>query len=107
VQGTEIVGRDEELQALSSFFGQSALPGALLIQGDPGIGKTTLWDAGVEAAREQSYVVLRASPAEKEATFSYSVVGDLLEHVLDGAPRAPTPSARGRAPPTRVQGAAA
>jgi DNA-binding CsgD family transcriptional regulator len=83
VQGTEIVGRDEELQALSSFFGQSALPGALLIQGDPGIGKTTLWDAGVEAAREQSYVVLRASPAEKEATFSYSVVGDLLEHVLD------------------------
>lgn len=80
---TEIVGRDEELHALSSFLEQSDRPSALLIEGDPGIGKTTLWRAGVEAARELSYVVLRASPAEKEATFSYSVVSDLLGHVLD------------------------
>jgi DNA-binding CsgD family transcriptional regulator len=85
VPGTEIVGRDEELQALSSFFEQSALPGALLIQGDPGIGKTTLWHAGVEAARDLSYIILEASPAEKEATFAYSVVTDLMEHVLDDA----------------------
>jgi DNA-binding CsgD family transcriptional regulator len=95
VPGTEIVGRDKELQALSSFLEQSAYPGALLIQGDPGIGKTTLWRAGVEAARELSYVVLRASPAEKEATFSYSVVSDLLGDVLDEVlPGLPAPQRR-------------
>ena len=79
--GNEIVGRDQELQALSSFFEQSAYPGALLIQGDPGIGKTTLWRSAVAAARELSYEVLRASPAEKESTFAYSVVSDLLADV--------------------------
>jgi len=83
VPGNEIVGRDQELQALSSFFEQSAYPGALLIQGDPGIGKTTLWRAAVAAARELSYEVLRASPAEKESTFAYSVVSDLLADVPD------------------------
>jgi DNA-binding CsgD family transcriptional regulator len=95
VPGTEIVGRDKELQALSSFLEQSAYPGALLVQGDPGIGKTTLWRAGVDAARELSYVVLRASPSEKEATFSYSVVSDLLRDVLDEVlPGLPGPQRR-------------
>jgi len=91
VQGAEIVGRDEELRAISSFLEQTPLSGALLIEGEAGIGKTTLWRAGVEAAGELSHCVLRASPAEKEARFSYSVVGDLLADVLDemlpGLPR--------------------
>ena len=43
MQDTEIVGRDEELRAISSFLEQSAAPGAMLIEGDAGIGKTTLW----------------------------------------------------------------
>jgi hypothetical protein len=80
----EIVGRDDELRAISSFIEESG-PKALLIEGEAGIGKTTLWRAGVEAARDLSYVVLSPSPAEKEATFAYSVAGDLLEHVLDDA----------------------
>lgn len=83
MDGAEIVGRDEELQAISSFLGQSATPCSLLIEGEAGIGKTTLWRAGVEAAHERSYRVLQASPAEKETAFAYSVVSDLLEHVLD------------------------
>ena len=80
----EVVGRDEELAAVVAFLESTAvLPGALLLEGDPGIGKTTLWRAGIEAARELSYGVLRASPAEPEASFAYSVVSDLLEDVLD------------------------
>jgi DNA-binding CsgD family transcriptional regulator len=81
--GNEIVGRDKELQAVSSFLEEGARPGALLIQGDPGIGKTTLWRAAVEAAGELSHEVLRASPAERESTFAYSVVSDLLADVPD------------------------
>ena len=49
---TEIVGRDEELQTISSFLEQSARASALLIEGDAGIGKTTLWRWGVEHAVE-------------------------------------------------------
>ncbi|HEY7421699.1 MAG TPA: AAA family ATPase [Gaiellaceae bacterium] len=92
---TEIVGRDEELQAISSFLDPTPPSGALLIEGEPGIGKTTLWRAGVEASVELSYRVLRASPAEKEATFAYSVVSDLLSDVLDEVlPSLPGPQRR-------------
>ena len=92
---TEIVGRDEELRTISSFVQRTPSSGALLIEGDAGIGKTTLWRAGVEASRELSYCVLRASPAEKEETFSYSVVSDLLADVLgDVLPGLPRPQRR-------------
>lgn len=92
---TEIVGRDEELRTISSFVQRTPPSGALLIEGHAGIGKTTLWRAGVEASRELSYCVLRASPAEKEETFSYSVVSDLLADVLDDVlPGLPRPQRR-------------
>jgi DNA-binding CsgD family transcriptional regulator len=95
VPDTEIVGRDEELRTISSFVQRTPPSGALLIEGDAGIGKTTLWRAGVEASRELSYCVLRASPAEKEETFSYSVVSDLLADVLDDMlPGLPRPQRR-------------
>ena len=84
MQDIEIVGRDEELAAVVAFLESTeALPGALLLDGEAGIGKTTLWGAGVEAARELPYTVLRASPSEKEAVFPYSVVSDLLADLLD------------------------
>jgi DNA-binding CsgD family transcriptional regulator len=90
VNGTEIVGRDAELQTISSFVEHSRPSGVLLIEGEPGIGKTTLWSAGVEAARGRGCAVLLASPAEKETTFSYSVVSDLFadvpNEVLAGLP---------------------
>src|SRR5438067_64357 len=90
----EIIGRDEELGAVERFL-EEPLPAVLLIEGEAGIGKTTLWRAGVAAARKRSYNVLRASPAEKEATFSYSVVSDLLAEVLDEVlPRLPRPQQR-------------
>ena len=92
---TEIVGRDEELRTISLFVQRTPPSGALLIEGDAGIGKTTLWRAGVEASRELSYCVLRASPAEKEETFSYSVLSDLLADVLDDVlPGLPRPQRR-------------
>jgi DNA-binding CsgD family transcriptional regulator len=84
VQDIEIVGRDEELAAVVAFLESTeALPGALLLDGEAGIGKTTLWGAGVEAARELPYTILSASPSEKEAMFPYSVVSDLLADLPD------------------------
>ena len=53
-----------------------------MLEGEPGIGKTTLWQAGVEAARERGCVVLLARPAEAERELSFSGLGDLLEPAL-------------------------
>ena len=51
----EIIGRETELAALQTFLDRSS-DGvrALVLEGDPGVGKSTLWQAGVEAARERS-----------------------------------------------------
>jgi DNA-binding CsgD family transcriptional regulator len=79
-----VVGRDAELRMVEDFLAAvgTADP-ALVIAGEPGIGKTTVWRAGVEQAREHSLRVLVASPAEGEAKLSYGALGDLLGDVLD------------------------
>ena len=57
-----IVGRDEELAVLDSFF-ERPLPTALLIDGEAGIGKTIVWQEGIQRAETRGYRVLRASPS--------------------------------------------
>src|SRR5918911_3131648 len=47
-----VIGRDVELAALREFLSSdSDLPAALVLDGEAGIGKTTLWHAGVELAQ--------------------------------------------------------
>src|SRR5918994_1365103 len=84
--GVEIVGRDEELGALDSFLGRKAAPGpaALVLEGEAGIGKSTLWLAGVDAARERGLRVLSSRPAEVELGLAHAGLGDLLEDTLHG-----------------------
>ena len=58
----EIIGRDEELGAVRAFIlGVGDGPGALVLSGEAGIGKTILWEAGVEEARERFSRVLTGS----------------------------------------------
>ena len=46
----EIIGRHEELRSLRTFLAELPAGGqALLLEGDPGIGKSTLWHEGVQA----------------------------------------------------------
>lgn len=56
---------------------------ALVIVGEPGIGKTTVWQAAVEEARTSSFHVLVANPAEGEAKLAYVALGDLLGGLVD------------------------
>ena len=58
-------------------------PSALVLEGEPGVGKTTLWLAGLERARERGYRVLAARPAEAESALSYSALADLVRGVDD------------------------
>ena len=52
-----------------------------MLEGDAGIGKSTIWQAGVAAARERSLRVLVSRPAETERTLPYVVLGDLFADV--------------------------
>ena len=75
----EIVGRDEELVVLLEFVERPAEGfSALVLSGEAGIGKSTLWLAVVEAARERELRVLTARPAEAELGLSHAALGDLL-----------------------------
>ena len=55
----------------------------LAIEGEPGIGKTTLVSGAVDLARGRGWTVLQARPAEAEAQLSFAVLGDLLGPVFD------------------------
>jgi DNA-binding CsgD family transcriptional regulator len=81
-----IVGRDAELATLRDFVASAAEgAAALVLVGEAGMGKTTLWRAGVEMARTAGVCVLQAEPAESETTLSFSGLGDLADPVLEDA----------------------
>jgi DNA-binding CsgD family transcriptional regulator len=80
----EIVGRDEELGSVHAFIGQAeGGPAALVLEGEAGIGKSTLWLAGVERAQAQGLRVLSSRPAEAERGLTHLGLGDLFDDVLD------------------------
>ena len=82
----EILGRDVELTEVRQFIESiPAGPSALVLEGTAGIGKTTLWLAGVAAAVGCGHRVLSSRAAESEAKLSYTALGDLFEGVLDEA----------------------
>src|SRR5881397_3719069 len=79
-----VVGREAELATIRDFVaGIAAGPRSLLLEGAVGIGKTTLWRAGLRAAQEHSYCVLSCRPAELESRLAFGAVIDLLAEVDD------------------------
>ncbi|MEO7117863.1 MAG: AAA family ATPase [Candidatus Limnocylindrales bacterium] len=87
-----IVGRAAELLAIDRFLDASeSRPTALVLEGDAGIGKSTLWAAAVQAATERPVRVLVSRPAESERGSSFAALGDLIgrveAHWFDALPR--------------------
>jgi DNA-binding CsgD family transcriptional regulator len=79
-----VVARERELASVEAFLDEvRSAPGALLVEGEAGIGKSTLWLAAVERARERELRVLSSRPAEAERGLAYAGLGDLLEGVLE------------------------
>ena len=59
-----LIGRDQELDAVRAFFSTPRDgPAVVVLEGEAGIGKTTVWEALI-AAEEPGRQVLRARPAE-------------------------------------------
>jgi DNA-binding CsgD family transcriptional regulator len=79
----EIVGRDEELAFLATFTaGAAEGRSTLVLDGEVGIGKSTLWRAGVEHARSQGRRVLSSRPVEAERGLALVGLGDLFDDAL-------------------------
>ena len=81
-QGEQIVGREPELALLEQFL--DSAPGRLLLTGGPGAGKTTIWQAALDAARRRRLRILVARPSGAETQLAFAGLADLLEDV-DGA----------------------
>ena len=79
-----IVGRELELASVHASF-ERPVDGlvAIVLEGEAGIGKSTLWHAGVEAAGERGLRVLISRPAEVERGLAHSGLGDLFQGALD------------------------
>jgi len=73
-----LIGRDDELQRLLRWVCEPG-PACLTLVGDPGIGKTSLWEAGLELATVQGYDVLVARTSEVETGLTFAALADLVD----------------------------
>jgi DNA-binding CsgD family transcriptional regulator len=79
-----LVGREAELGAIVRFLdAPEQLSGAAVLSGGAGIGKTTLWLAGIDAASARGYRILSSRPSEAETQFSFAGLADLLGNVAN------------------------
>ena len=84
-----LVGREDELEAVGALLADDS-PAALVLEGEPGIGKTTLWEHGTALARERGFRVLTARASGAETEMPFAALIDLLDGVT-GAQLATVP----------------
>jgi DNA-binding CsgD family transcriptional regulator len=81
---TAVVGREEELASVEAFLSRIRDgPAALLLSGEAGIGKTILWEKGVEVAGRRFGRVLACRGVEAEASLSFAALSELVAPVFD------------------------
>ena len=90
-----MVGRTAEAGVVNAFLGAvSSGARALVIEGEPGIGKSSLFEAGLQASSSQT-VTLVARPVQTEAKLTHSGLADLLDPIVDRLlPELPPPQRR-------------
>src|SRR5689334_20127837 len=85
-----VVGREPELQSLRDFLSGAEAPACQVLSGKPGIGKTTIWEFGLDLARENGFQVLSTRASEAETTLSFAALADLVDDIdtsdLDALP---------------------
>jgi DNA-binding CsgD family transcriptional regulator len=82
----QVVGRHREQAEVDRFLDVLLEgPAALVLEGEAGIGKTTVWRAALDAARGRSCRVLICRASESESALSFIGLCDLLEGAGDDA----------------------
>jgi DNA-binding NarL/FixJ family response regulator len=85
----EVIGRQAELLAVGAWMRSGSpnlheslgLRTALVVEGEPGIGKTTIWEEGIRLARAHGCEVLSCRPRQSDAALSHVGLTDLLRSV--------------------------
>lgn len=80
-----LTGRSRELNALDAFMARArGNGGALLVTGDPGIGKSELLNVAASRWEEKGGVALRSSGVQFEAAMGYAGLHQVLSPLLSG-----------------------
>ena len=80
--GFEIIGRENDLALVDAFIGEAqGGPAALVLEGEAGMGKTTIVRAALGRAAAAGLRVFAARPAAGEAELPYVGLADLLATV--------------------------
>lgn len=79
-----LANRPTEEAALADFLDSAAqTPSALLIDGEAGIGKSTLWLAALDRASRHGFQILAARTSSAESVAAYATLAELLAEVPD------------------------
>jgi DNA-binding CsgD family transcriptional regulator len=90
-----LAGREAELRLLAGLIDGALRRGsAIVLVGDPGIGKTALLRAAAERAQRAGFTVLDTAGVETEALLPYAGLHRLLRPVLGNAAALPGPLRR-------------
>src|SRR3970040_1512000 len=93
--GEGVIGRERELGAIADFLAARDWPRALDLEGEPGIGKTTIWSAARQLASAAGLTGLACRPVETDVPLAFRALVALSEPVPDAAlPRLPDPQHR-------------
>ena len=84
-----LIGRGAELEILFRLVDcASERGGALVVRGEPGVGKTSLLEAAIRRATDSGIQVLRTVGAQSETDLAFSGLHQLVLPVLTAADRA-------------------
>jgi DNA-binding CsgD family transcriptional regulator len=91
-----VVGRQAELASIDDFLARMREgPRALFVEGEAGIGKSSLWKVGLDRAAEAGARVLSTRPGGAEVKLAFAGVADLLDGSISSLlPDLPPPQRR-------------
>ena len=93
----ELIGREEELGSLEVFLAEVlAGPAALVVSGEPGIGKTAFLETALDEAQARCPSVLLCRGLQAEVGFAFAGLSELFAGALGDVARL-LPSPRRRA----------
>lgn len=92
-QTLHLVGRERELSALRGFVAESTVDGAaLLLSGEPGVGKSALLHTVADLAAEHGGRIIRGEGVEYETDVSFAGLHQLVDPLTDDLERLPLTS---------------
>ena len=91
---SEVIGRQHELGLAEDLLGSLGRgTGALVLEGQAGIGKTCLWLDTVRRAEAQGFIVITTRPTSADARLVFGGLGDLLRARAGSFAALPSPQA--------------